>query len=149
MQKSKNAFTMIEMIFVIVILGILAAMAIPRLAATRTDAEITKGRSDIASIRSAIVSERQARLIRGDSNWITVLSQDTTTLFDGNGTSELLMYGIAARTGSGTWQSTSGTAYTYTIQTTAVPFTYTPGTGRFTCDTTAANTGTMCQTLTN
>lgn len=32
-------FTMIELMFVIVILGILAAVAMPRLAATRNDAE--------------------------------------------------------------------------------------------------------------
>ena len=37
-----KAFTMIELIFMIVILGILAAVAIPRLAATRDDAEIVK-----------------------------------------------------------------------------------------------------------
>ncbi len=149
MKKNKNAFTMIEMIFVIVVLGILAAIAVPKMAATRTDAEITKGRSDIASIRSAIVTERQGRLIQGQSGWITKLSN--TTLFDGNGTSTLLMYGIAAQTGSGHWQSTNadGLHYTYTIQTTAVPFTYTPTTGIFTCDTAHATTGAMCQTLTN
>jgi general secretion pathway protein G len=39
MQK---AFTMIELIFVIVILGILAAVAIPRLSATRDDARVSK-----------------------------------------------------------------------------------------------------------
>ncbi len=33
-----DAFTMIELVFVIVVLGILAAVAIPRLAATRDDA---------------------------------------------------------------------------------------------------------------
>ena len=37
----KKAFTMIELIFVIVILGILAAVAIPKLAATRNDAKIS------------------------------------------------------------------------------------------------------------
>jgi general secretion pathway protein G len=47
MQKSKNAFTMIELIFVIVILGILAAVAIPKLSATRTDALVSKTAQNI------------------------------------------------------------------------------------------------------
>jgi len=41
MQYSKNAFTMIELIFVIVILGILSAVAIPKLSATRDDAVVS------------------------------------------------------------------------------------------------------------
>jgi len=41
---------MIELIFVIVILGILAAVAIPKLAATRDDAKIAKGATEVASI---------------------------------------------------------------------------------------------------
>ena len=46
----KKAFTMIEFIFVIVIIGILAAVAIPKLAATRDDAKIS---NIIANARTA------------------------------------------------------------------------------------------------
>jgi len=39
MKASKTAFTMIELIFVIVIIGIVAAIGIPKLTATRNDAK--------------------------------------------------------------------------------------------------------------
>jgi len=146
----KNAFTMIELVFVIVILGILAAVAVPRFAATRTDAQISKGRSDVASIRSAIVTERQARLIKGDSAWITQLHGTAGLYFDNNGTaaSALLMYGVTPEDKDGHWHgyAASGATHTYKykLEGTDNTFTYNPATGTFNC-----TAGTRCAELTN
>ena len=52
----KKGFTMIELIFVIVILGILASVAIPRLAATREDAEISTGIANLRTLLSDITT---------------------------------------------------------------------------------------------
>ena len=50
----KKAFTMIELIFIIVIVGILLAVALPRLTATRDDALIAKNSEYIVGIMTEI-----------------------------------------------------------------------------------------------
>ncbi|MDX1808889.1 MAG: prepilin-type N-terminal cleavage/methylation domain-containing protein [Sulfurospirillaceae bacterium] len=67
----KKGFTMIELIFVIVILGILAAVAIPRLAATRDDAKLAAVKTDIGTFMNAIPAwyqgQKDARIAQATS----------------------------------------------------------------------------------
>jgi len=52
----KKAFTMIELIFVIVILGILAAVAIPKLMSTRDDAQTATLTTQLQAANREIIS---------------------------------------------------------------------------------------------
>ena len=126
----KKAFTMIELIFVIVILGILAAVALPKFASTKKQADIAAGRADVATIRAAIVNERQTQLIIGVNSYISRLSTGVAgdNLFTGNGTRTLLLYGIA--TGA-EWDNTATTVdvvdtYTFTVDGVVNTFNYYP-----------------------
>jgi general secretion pathway protein G len=116
--KTRKAFTMIELVFVIVVIGILSAIAIPKFAATRDDATITKARATISSVRSALSTERQKRILRGDFSNISNLAYDNGNnkpifdYFDGNNTAghEVLEYPLRSCVDSsarGCWKASS------------------------------------------
>ncbi len=118
---SRNAFTMIELVFVIVIIGILSAIAIPKFAATRDDAIIAKARSTVGAVRDTLATERQKRILRGDFN--TTLnwpSYSSPVLAVRIGTNDLNLteYPVKAcpnaSSGTGCWarQNTAG-SFTY------------------------------------
>jgi general secretion pathway protein G len=147
--NQKKAFTMIELVFVIVVLGILAAMAIPKFAATRTDAQVSKARADVSSIRSSIINERQSRLIAGDRTFIKA-GTDAGELDDGGLFGGVLTYPIADKDADGHWHNTSRASdgseakYNYKYGGNTVEFTYTQSDGTFDCD----HNITACKSLT-
>lgn len=68
----RRAFSMLELVFVIVILGILASIAIPKFSSTRGEAEAVSISSDLTQALSAIQREvfaknLSANAINGDS----------------------------------------------------------------------------------
>jgi len=114
--KTRKAFTMIELVFVIVVIGILSAIAVPRFAATRDDALITRGLSTLASVRSSISTERQKQILRGDFTGITSLrgtGAGVFTKFNDNNGSLVLEYDVESCSRIGCWRTTDGETYTF------------------------------------
>lgn len=50
----RNGFTMIELVFIMVVLGLLAAIAIPKMSASRVDAKVVAIRQDVSTIMQAL-----------------------------------------------------------------------------------------------
>ena len=122
----RSGFTLLELIFVIVVLGILAAVAIPRLGSTMTHSYIAKAQGDVSAIRTAIASERQKKLVQG-------INQYPTTLDNGGLFGAVLNYPVKNSTNAGEW-SGSNPNYTFNVGSATVAFTYDSTTGKFDCN---------------
>jgi len=108
----KNAFTMIELIFVIIVIGILSVVAIPKLAPIVGNAKDTKAKSTLASVRSAVSTERQKQILQGQFGDINI-SNDLNRVFSTFGSGNaVLEYDIEDCTHNGCWHH-SGGIYTY------------------------------------
>jgi len=107
----RSAFTMVELVFVIVILGIMAAIAVPRLGASREDANIAKYKGDISAIRSSIVTTRSQQLMAGNNALPVLEGANAALLFDG-----VLDYPIQpAANGRSGWSLAANGDYVLTI----------------------------------
>ena len=138
----KKAFTMVELIFVIVVLGILAMVALPRLAGSKKDAEITRAKAEIAAIRSAIQTYRGANLLRQQPGSGYPEDLKTTTIEEiTNGT----------KLGSNWEVSEDGKTLTLRIGSDTTTFKYNKDKGSLTCQNSDATTttDTLCKKVDN
>lgn len=146
---------MIELIFVMVILGILTAIAIPRFVGVREDAVISKGKAEVASIRGGIALLRSQRLLEGNTTLPSKLDKagnDTpgASLFSAGDYGNVLSSPLYAKEDNkdNGWTKTSDTSYKFYISGTAITFTYSDTAGTFDCNASDTTTGTNCKLLT-
>ena len=84
--KNEAGFTMIELVVVIVILGILAAFAVPRFASLRAEAQVAAVNGMGAGLRSAVAVVRSRYIVEGTLTTPVTMQDGTTVAVSTGGT---------------------------------------------------------------
>jgi prepilin-type N-terminal cleavage/methylation domain-containing protein len=107
-SKDESGFTLIELVIVIVILGILAAVAIPKYEDMREEARVATLKGQLGSIRSALAIQYARNALSGSATFPTL----TGAIFsDGNVPKEPIDNSNAVKTTAGV-DDTGGWVYT-------------------------------------
>lgn len=110
-KHSESGFTLIELVIVIVILGILAAVAIPKYEDMREQARVATLKGQLGAIRSAIAIQYARNALNGSATFPTL---DGTIFADGRVPKEPINNSLAVKTtagidNAGGWQYNSTT----------------------------------------
>lgn len=142
---TKKAFSVLEIVFIIVIIAVISSIAIPKLFQNKLQTHIVKTKSDIALIRKAIKDDLNYQVMHQLSDQYiekldnAIANDEGRELFSGVDDRALLQYPLIStdtiKNEEGRWIKLSDSEYKIVLdKQTWVVFTYDNEKGSFECD---------------
>ena len=125
-RKLRSAFTLVELIMVIVIIGLLAAVVIPKFTDLRGEAQIAAEQATVSAVVSGIKLQHLSELAKGNNTYPTAL--DSAANGAGSDTNPLFTDVIDGGSNDKNWSKGAGNTYTYTPTGSVYKYTNTDGT---------------------
>jgi prepilin-type N-terminal cleavage/methylation domain-containing protein len=127
-RLTHTGFTLVELVMVIVIIGLLAAVVMPKFSDIKTEAQSAAEEGAVAAVRSGIKLAHMSSLAQGSDTYPTTL--DSASNGDASETNPLFTDVVEGGITDGNWKKTGTRRYEY--KPTKARYTYDRSTGKFT-----------------
>lgn len=128
--NNKNSFSILELIFIVVIMGILATVSIPKLLNTKDNASIIRVQNDLNVIQNGLKEYQTKHILQNDDGVLDSLDKDDISLF-----SNILETPFVASDDINCWTKISNTKYRYNLSSNQnIEFIYDKDDFSFSCD---------------
>jgi general secretion pathway protein G len=128
--NNKNSFSILELIFIVVIMGILATVSIPKLLNTKDNASIIRVQNDLNVIQNGLKEYQTKHILQNDDGVLDSLDKDDISLF-----SNILETPFVASDDINCWTKISNIKYRYNLSSNQnIEFIYDKDDFSFSCD---------------
>jgi MSHA pilin protein MshA len=110
-MKRQNAFTIVELVMVIVIIGLLAAVVIPKYGDIRTEAQDAAEEGTVAAVRTGIKLAHMTNLAQGSDTYPAAL--DAAAVGVGSEANKLFTNVLEDGIADANWSKNDATTYEY------------------------------------